>query len=242
MFGGSFKLNSKPESSASNVPQATTKKSVVPDAVEKIATTGTDSAEGVWKITLNHKPPPGSNIIVFLPVCEDPSNGLIISPGASSAPQVAPALDFSSRDKQVPVCDAALDLSKKCISSNSIPPVSIKKEPEELKIVGRRDDCLNSGSADIKLKEGRKRNGVATTIEIDSKNPEPISMDTTLPILITDVRTEAPGAEVGAPEFFLAGTEGNQDGRTLESCLGLSAEQKVKRITFVDTFPTAHTA
>lgn len=169
--------------------------------MEKIATTGADPA-GVWKITLNHKPPPGSNIIVFLPVCEDPSNGLTISPGTSSSPQVASALDLSSGDKQGPVCDAALDLSKKCISSNSLPPVSIKKEPGALKIVGRRDERLNSSSAEIKSKKGKKTNGVAKTIEIDTKNLEPTSMETTLPILITDVRTEAPGAEVGAPESF----------------------------------------
>lgn len=124
----------------------------------------------------------------------------MVSPGASSSPPVAPALDLSGRDKPGPVCHTALDLSKKCFPSNSIPPVSIKKEPEELKIVGRPDECLNSSSPQNKSKQGKKTNDVAKTIEMDSKNLEPTSMDTPLPILITDVRTEAPGAEVGEAE------------------------------------------
>lgn len=199
VFGAVSKLRSKPESSAPTAPQATTEESVVPDAAEKIAATGADPAEGVWKLTLNHKPPPGSNIIVFLPVCDDPSNGLMISPGASSPPPVAPALDPSGRGDQAgPVCHTALDLSKKCIPSNSIPPVSIKKEPEELKIAGRPDERLNGSGPESKSEEGQKTNDVAQTIETDSEHLEPASAGTTLPILITDVRTEAPGAGVGA--------------------------------------------
>lgn len=178
----------------------TRKQSVIPDAVEKITTTGTGPAEGTWKLTLNHKPPPGSNIIVFLPVCKDPSNNqLIVSPGTTLTPQVAPALDFSSGNEQFPVFTSALDLSKKCISSDSISPLSIKTEREDLNIVGKRDEILNS-CTEIASKKGNKTSVVTKTIALDTKKFGPVSMESTLPILITDVRTEASGAEVGAPE------------------------------------------
>lgn len=169
----------------------TRKEFVIPDSVGKFPTTGAGPAEGMWKITLSHKPPPGSNIIVFLPVCEDPSkNQLIVSPGTSSTTQVSPALDFSSGHEQFPICDSALDLSNKCISSDTIPPQSIKTEPEKPNIVGKRDDILNS-CTETESKEGNKTSLVAKTH---------LSMATTLPILITDVRTEVPSAEIGAPE------------------------------------------
>lgn len=188
VFGGSSKRRSEPESSASSVPAVRRKEPTTPDAVEKITTTSAGPAEGIWKITLNQKPPPVSNIILFLPVCENLSNNqLIVSPGSSSTPQVAPALDFPTGNKQLPVCNLALDLSKKCISSDSIPPPSIKTEPEE------RDEILKSES-----KEDKKTSFVAKTVALDTKNLEP--MESTLPILITDVRTEAQGAECGAPE------------------------------------------
>lgn len=125
---------------------------------------------------------------MFLPVCKDSSNNLIISPGASSTAHFPPALDLSSGIKHVPDCNAALDLSKKCNSSNSL--LSVKKEPN------------NSRDTEIKLQKGKKTNGVSETTDVDTKSFEPLSMETTLPILITDVRSEAPGAEVDAPESF----------------------------------------
>lgn len=184
---------SQQESSASSVPAVTRKESVIPDAAEKVTTSGAGPAEGMWKLTLNHKPLPGSKIIVFLPVCDDPSKSqLIVSPGTSSTTQAAPTLDLSGNE-QFPVLNSALDLSKRCVPSGSIPPLSIKTEPEELNIVGKGDSCT-----EIESKEGNKTSVVAETIASDTKNIE--SIETKLPILITDVRTEAPGAEGGAPE------------------------------------------
>lgn len=168
----------------------------IPDAVEKkIATTSAGPAEGLWKITLNNKPPPVSNIILFVPVCKDSSNDqLMVSPGPSSTPQVAPAPDLGN--KQFPVCNPALDLSKKSLSSDSI-SLSIKAEPEESNNVGKQGEILNCGP-EIELKEANKTSAAAKTVALDTKNLEP--MESTLPILITDVRTEAQGAEIGAPE------------------------------------------
>lgn len=160
-----------------------------------MTTSGAGPAEGMWKLTLNHKPLPGSNIIVFLPVCDDPSKSrLIVSPGTSSTPQAAPTLDLSGNE-QFPVLNSALDLSKRGVPSGSIPPLSIKTEPEELNIVRKGDSCT-----EIESKEGNKTSVVAKTIASDTKKIESMSIETKLPILITDVRTEAPGAEVGAPE------------------------------------------
>lgn len=175
------------------------KESVIPEAAEETTTTSPGQADGMWTLTLNHKPLPGSNIIVFLPVCEDANkNPVMVSPGTSSAPEAAAPLDISSGNEKLPVCNSALDLSKKCTPSDSIPSLSIKTEPNEPHIVGKREEIPIS-CTDIESKESTKTSVTASTIAPDTKNVKLMSTETKLPILITDVRTEAPGAEVGAP-------------------------------------------
>lgn len=165
----------------------------IPDDVENI-TGRAGPAEEPGKLTLNQEPPPLSNIILLLPVCENLSNNqLMVSPGTSVTPPVTPALE----NEPFPVCKPALDLSRQRISSVPTPPLSIKTEPEEPSGVGKQDDMPN-GSPEIELKEASETSFVAKTIGLDTQNLE--QMESTLPILITDVRTEAEGAEAGAPE------------------------------------------
>lgn len=115
-------------------------------------------------------------------------------PGTNSAlrAQLTAPLDFVTGNKQVPVGDVPLDLSKKYISSksNDISPQSIKGEPEKLRISGKAEECLYSISTEIKSNPEKKTNGVEKTVE----------METTPPILITDVHSL--GVEFDTPGSF----------------------------------------
>lgn len=179
-------------------------------------------ADGFWKITLDKEPPPGVSLVLFLPVCEDQSNSLIIPSGASSTPpllsmqahpqnpgtysalrtQLTAPLDFVTGNKQVPVCDVPLDLSKKYISSksNDISPQSINGEPEKLRISGKAEECLHGISTEIKSNQEKKTNGVEKTVEMGFMDLEPIPNETTPPILITDIHSL--GVEFDTPRSF----------------------------------------
>lgn len=209
-------------------PAATTNDSSSPRTTTEIAAAdagpgpGPGPADGFWKITLDKQPPPGVNLVLFLPVCEDQSNSLMLPPGASYTPpllsmqahpqnpgtnsalraQLTAPLDFVMGNKQVPVCDVPLDLSKKYISSksNDISPQSIKGEPEELRISGKVEECLHSISTEIKSNQEKKTNGMEKTVEMGPIDLEPIPSETTPPILITDVHSL--GVEFDTPGSF----------------------------------------
>lgn len=205
-------------------PAATTNDSSSPRTTTEIAAAdaGPGPADGFWKITLDKEPPPGVNLVLFLPVCEDQSNSLILPSAASSTPpllsmqahpqnpgtnsalgaQLTAPLDFVTGNKQVPVCDVPLDLSKKYISSksNDIFPQSIKGETEELRISGKVEECLQSISTEIKSKKEKKTNSVEKTVEMGPMDLEPIPSETTPPILITDVHSL--GVEFDTPGSF----------------------------------------
>lgn len=198
-------------------PAATTNDSSSPRTTTEIATTdaGPGPADGFWKITLDKQPPPGVSLVLFLPVCEDQSNSLMLPSGASSTPpllsmqahlqnpgtnsalraQLTAPLNFVSGNKQVPVCDVPLDLSKKYISSksNDISPQSIKGEPQKLRISGKAEEGLHWLSTEIKSNQEKQTNGVEKTVEL-------MPSETTPPILITDVHSL--GVEFDTPGSF----------------------------------------
>lgn len=109
------------------------------------------SPDGLWKLTLNKNPPPGVKLLLFLPVCASPANGLTL-PSAHLHPQhlgvnaafglplVAP-LDFATGVGQVPGCDAPLDLSKNFLQA-------VKGEPAEIEMSGEADVSGGQGIQD----------------------------------------------------------------------------------------------
>ncbi|XP_078109396.1 uncharacterized protein LOC144519831 [Sander vitreus] len=109
---------------------------------------GSGTSDGLWKLTLDKQPPPGVNLVVFLPVCATQTNDLTL-PSASSPTLLVPAMQGQLQEalppvsnehlgvnaalgaplngplnlvtgiKQDPEWEAPLDLSKKCHSSRS---------------------------------------------------------------------------------------------------------------------------
>ncbi|KAM9783319.1 uncharacterized protein ACB057_015636 [Neosynchiropus ocellatus] len=105
--------------------------SVSPSPLSEAAMTGGDS-DGCWKLTLDKDPPPGANLVLFLPVQVQPT-GDATDPGAPQDHPVNPD-DQPQRD---PDQDAPLDLldaTEPTSNDVSVPP--IKNEPEESEISG----------------------------------------------------------------------------------------------------------
>ncbi|XP_023124582.2 zinc finger protein 668 [Amphiprion ocellaris] len=134
-----------------------------PGLVTAGVSAGSAPSDRLWKLTLNKQPPPGVELVVFVPVCPTQTNGLPLS---SAIPQTLPVtamqalpqasspllpgnlgvnaalgapLDLVTGIKQDP--EAPLDLSKKRSSSESaptnIPLPPVKSEPEEREISGQ---------------------------------------------------------------------------------------------------------
>ncbi len=145
------------------------KDSPSPGLVTGAVSAGSGSPDGLWKLTLDKQPPPGVNLVLFLPVCPTQNNGGTL-PSAVSPPPPVPTtqvqseaalrpvsnehlggnaalgsapLDLVTGIKQYPECEAPLDLSKKFNSSRSalsdIPLLPIKSEREEFEISGEAD-------------------------------------------------------------------------------------------------------
>ncbi|KAM9309273.1 uncharacterized protein KZ484_025366 isoform 2-T4 [Pholidichthys leucotaenia] len=140
---------------ASDSPAAPATNSSSPENVEEGVSTGSCPSDGLWKLTLDKEPPPGVNLVLFVPVCSTAANGAPVSQtiqiptmqalpeslvlkSALGEPQNTP-LNVSFMVKQE--LEAPLDLSKK----STIPPVSIKHEPEESDISGE----VNCNKANI---------------------------------------------------------------------------------------------
>lgn len=144
--------------------------------------------DGLWKLTLDKEPPPGVNLVLFLPVCQNQTDGLTLpsavspttlSPGMQVQPQhlgvnatlgasqIAP-LDLTGI-KQDAGCDAPLDLSKKgnlCKAPLSdIPLQPIKSELEEFKISGEASDTKGQELQEGDSKGIVKLNPGQTSIE-----------------------------------------------------------------------------
>ncbi|XP_039974728.1 zinc finger protein 358 [Xiphias gladius] len=154
------KLNAKPDPSSpantvtlpavvSNNPAVPVKDSVSPGLVTGGVSTGSGPSDRLWKLTLDKQPPPGVELVLFLPVCPSRTNSL---PLPSAIPQTLPVpamrvqphaslppvsctgrlgvnaalgvplntpLDLVTGIKRDPECETPLDLSKKCNSSKS---------------------------------------------------------------------------------------------------------------------------
>lgn len=121
------------------------------------------SPDGLWKLTLNKDPPPGVNLLLFLPVCASPADGLTLPSthlhpqhlGVNAAlglPLVAP-LNFVTGIGRDPGCDVPLDLSKKCHQA-------VKGEPAELEMSGEADvnegQGIQDSDASVELSSGKR--------------------------------------------------------------------------------------
>lgn len=128
-----------------------------PGHVTEGVSTGTGPSDGLWKLTLDKRPPAGVNLVLFVPVCPTQANGL---PLPSAIPQTLPItamqalpegplavgaalgatlsapLDLLTGVKQDP--EAPLDLSKK----SAVTYLPVKGEPEEFEISGQ---AVNAG-------------------------------------------------------------------------------------------------
>ncbi|KAF3691756.1 Histone-lysine N-methyltransferase PRDM9 [Channa argus] len=154
------KITAKPESASPEIPVTSpsfvlnkrappVENSVSPEPVTESVSTASGQSDGLWKLTLDKQPPPGVNLVLFLPVCPSQTNDPTVPSGIPqtlqvSTMQVQPKvaispvssnghlrenppfgqpvntpLDLSTGLKQDPECEAPLDLSKKCNSSVS---------------------------------------------------------------------------------------------------------------------------
>ncbi|XP_029307269.1 zinc finger and SCAN domain-containing protein 2 [Cottoperca gobio] len=131
-----------------SLPAEPVKDSRSPGLVTGGVSAGYGPSDGLWKLTLNKRPPPGVKLVVFLPVCATQTNDLTLPP-ATSLTQPVPAMQGQTQDalpplsneclggnvalgaplngplnlvtgiKQDPELQAPLDLSKKCNSYKS---------------------------------------------------------------------------------------------------------------------------
>ncbi|KAM8826173.1 uncharacterized protein ACB058_019564 [Synchiropus picturatus] len=122
------KSKKQPVSDDSRVDPASVSPSQLSEAAMR-----SDPSDGCWKLTLDKNPPPGTNLLLFLPVQVQPTAGDATDPGALQNHPVKP----ENRPHQKVEPDAPLDFSTatKTTSNNAaMPPV--KNEPEETEISG----------------------------------------------------------------------------------------------------------
>lgn len=133
--------------SLSDNPDPPVKDSISPETMTEGVSTNSGQSDGLWKLTLDKQPPPGVNLVLFLPVCQTQTNDMALASGIPqtlpvSAMQVQPQValspvpsngqlgvnsafgvplstpqDLVTGIKQDPEREAPLDLSMKCNSS-----------------------------------------------------------------------------------------------------------------------------
>ncbi|XP_034410118.1 zinc finger protein 668 [Cyclopterus lumpus] len=118
-------------------PAAPVKDSRSPGLVTGGVSAGTGQSDGLWKLTLNEQPPPGVNLVVFLPVGTTQTDSL--TPTSAGSPALGAMangpLNLVAGIKRDPQWEAPLDLSNKCnlststLSSVPLPPIT--SEPGE---------------------------------------------------------------------------------------------------------------
>ncbi|XP_014893814.1 zinc finger protein 668 [Poecilia latipinna] len=126
-------------------------------------------SEGLWTLTLDEKPPPGMNLVVFLPVCPSQTDGL---PLPSGVPQTLPVAAVQALPQESPSSlssnkllgvsaavgaslnpclelvtgflgqetETPLDLSRKLNLPKDTAFVSVKSEPSEYEISAQAND------------------------------------------------------------------------------------------------------
>ncbi|XP_010786242.1 zinc finger protein 572 [Notothenia coriiceps] len=183
---------------------------------------GSVPSDGLWKLTLDKQPPPGVNLVVFLPVCASQTTGLNL-PSASSPtlpvlalqgqPQEAllhtsgvPLNGHLNLDNGInPECEAPLDLSKKCNSSKSAPSnISLlpKREPGEWDTTGEANgtetkELKNSYSKAIVKTNPEEKYSEVKQFKIDPMDLSSFEVNTTSSRLIIDIKKEpqSPGPD-----------------------------------------------
>lgn len=179
------------------------------------------SSEGLWALTIEEKPPPGVNLVVFVPV--DPTSEVPTLPvsAVQTLPQASPLLSSNNQlgvnaafEVQLNTsleflpgltdAEAPLDLSKKCNSPKSaesdIPLLHVKIEPEEFD-VSKRMNCTENQVAKRKKNgaETRETDGYSTAKRCKTEPGvlSPLSAQTALPELTVDIKKAPPSPGSG---------------------------------------------
>lgn len=206
----------------SDNPDPPVKDCVSPEAVTEGVSTNSAQSDGLWKLTLDKQPPPGVNLVLFLPVCPTQTNDLTLAsgipqtlpvPAVQVQPQVALSpvssngqlgvntafevplstpLNLATGIKQDPECEAPLDLSKKCNSSKS----ALRDIPLlSIKSEPEEFEILGAGNGTEKKKEVFKtKPGANAEVKQDSRDLTTDSIAS--PGLMVDVKKEphSPGS------------------------------------------------
>lgn len=179
------------------------------------------SSDGLWTLTIDEKPPPGVNLVLFVPV--DPSSEMSTLPVAAvqALPQTSPLLSSNNllgvnAAVGVPLntslefipgfidAEAPLDLSKKCNSPKSaesdIPLLHVKSEPEEFDVSEQINPTENQvAKRQENSAETQETDGCSTGKRFKTE-PEvlsPLSAQTASPELTADVKKAPPSPGSG---------------------------------------------
>lgn len=137
-----------------NNPAAPVKDRRSPGPLTEGVSAGSGPSDGLWKLTLDKKPPPGVKLVVFLPVCPTQTNGL---PLPSAVPQTlsVPAMQALPQAASPPF------ISNGCFGGNAafgVPlntPLDLftgnKGDPEEPLDLSKKCDSSKSAKTDIPL-------------------------------------------------------------------------------------------
>ncbi|XP_063736444.1 zinc finger protein ZFP2 [Eleginops maclovinus] len=177
---------------------------------------GSGPSDGLWKLTLDKKPPPGIKLVVFLPVCASQTPGLNLPPASSPT---LPFLALQGQPQEAllhtsgvlqnglhlenginPEHEAPLDLSKNCNSSKSascnISLLPIKAEPGDWDITGEgtgteRKEFKNSYSKAIVKTNPEEKHSEVKQFKIDPMDLSSFELNTTSSGLRIDIKKES---------------------------------------------------
>lgn len=197
--------------SVSEPPDRHVKVSASPEAV-----TESTNSDGLWKLTLDKQPPPGVNLVLFLPVCPTQTSDLTrasgisqtlpvpamqvqsqvaLSPDSSNGQlgvsaafgvSLSPPLDLVTGIKQE--CETPLDLSKKCNSSKSASS-DIPLLP--IKSEPEEFEILGPGSSTEREEVFKTKPGANTEVkELKMDSMDLRTYNTASPGLMVDVKRE----------------------------------------------------
>lgn len=189
---------------------------------------GPGPVDGSWKLTIDREPPPGVDLLLFLPVSPSQTNGLtlpsVMSPtvpgpviqlqsqhlglnAAHGAKLIAP-LDLLTGFKHDPECNEPLDLSKKSKPSTStlshIPLQTIKSEPEDLEISAEsgvpETREFQNDKAIVESNSGQRTHGKENLSKVGSIDLTPVNVRKTPTELLTDIKNEPQSPSLELPK------------------------------------------
>lgn len=256
------KLDTRPDSSSPTnmvtLPTAPENDSRSPGLVTEGVSPGPGPVDGSWKLTIDREPPPGVDLLLFLPVSPSQTNGLtlpsVISPtmpgpviqvqpqhlglNAAHGAQLMTPLDLLTGFKQDPECNEPLDLSKKSKPSKSAlshtPLQPIKSEPEDLEISAesgvteRQEFQYDNSKAIVESNSGQRTHGKEKLSEVGSIDLTPVNVKKTTTELLKDIKNEPQSPSLELPKTNQLTEKEN----TLEDVISSPASAYLEKKTF----------